>query len=62
MLRALIVATMACALCAGGASARAGGGTPAAFVTFERSSELVGVDLTTGEVARAFASQRAHVR
>lgn len=50
MLRALIAAALACALCAGGASARTEGGTPAAFVSVERSSELVGVDLTTGAV------------
>lgn len=50
MLRALIVAALACAACAGGASARTEGGTPAAFVTLERSSELVGVDLSTGDI------------
>lgn len=50
MLRALIAATLACALCAGGASARTDGGTPAVFVSAERSSELVGVDLTTGDI------------
>jgi len=53
VLRALIATAMvcsACAACAGGASARAQGGTPAAFVTVERSSQLVGVDLTTGKI------------
>lgn len=50
MLRALIVAALASALCVGGASARIAGGTPAAFVSVEGSSQLVGVNLTTGEV------------
>jgi YVTN family beta-propeller protein len=50
VLRALIVSALALALCAGDASARAGGGTPAAFVSLERSSQVVGVDLTTGRV------------
>ena len=47
MLRALIVAALACALCAGGAYARPVGGAPAVFVSVEGSSQLVGVDLTT---------------
>lgn len=50
MLRALIAVVLACALCAGGASARTGGGTPAVFVTLEGSSQVVGVDVTTGKV------------
>jgi DNA-binding beta-propeller fold protein YncE len=51
VLRALIAASLALALCAGGASARTVGGTPVAFVSVERASQLVGVDLTTGRVA-----------
>ncbi|HSI97597.1 MAG TPA: YncE family protein [Gaiellaceae bacterium] len=50
MLRALILAAVALALVAGGASAEPSGGAPAALVAAERSSELVGVDLTTGRV------------
>jgi len=50
VLRALIAAALACALCAGGASARTDGGTPAVFVSVERSSKLAGVDLTTGDI------------
>jgi DNA-binding beta-propeller fold protein YncE len=50
VLRALTVAALACALGASGAAARTAGGTAAAFVTLERPSQLVGVDLTTGRV------------
>ena len=50
MLRALIVAAVSAALCAGGASARTGGGAPTAFATLERSSQVVGVDLGSGRI------------
>jgi YVTN family beta-propeller protein len=50
VLRALIAAALTCALCAGGAAARQEGGTPAVFVSLEGSSQLVGVNLTTGRV------------
>ncbi len=50
VLRALIVAALFALLVAGGASARPSGGTPAAFVSAERASLLVGVNLTTGRV------------
>jgi len=50
VLRALIVAALFALLVAGGASARPSGGTPAAFVSVERASLLVGVDLTAGRV------------
>lgn len=52
MLRALIAGLLAFALtvAAGGAAAGTRGGTPVAFVSVERASQLVGVDLTTGRV------------
>jgi hypothetical protein len=50
VLRALILVLTGLALCAGGASAGSAGGTPAVFVSVEGSSQLVGVDLTTGRV------------
>ena len=50
MLRGLILVALVLALGTGGASATPSGGTPAAFVSVERASLLVGVDLTTGRV------------
>lgn len=50
MLRALIPFAAVLALGAGGAPAAPAGGTPAAFVSVERASQLVGVDLTTGRI------------
>ena len=50
VLRALIPAVLTLAVGAGGAAATPTGGTPAVFVSAERASLLVGVDLTTGRV------------
>jgi len=50
VLRGLILVALVLALGTGGASATPSGGTPAAFVSVERASLLVGVDLTTGRV------------
>lgn len=50
VLRALTLAVLALALGAGGASAKSEGGTPAVFVSAERASLLVGVDLVMGRV------------
>ena len=50
MLRGLILIALTLALGSGGASARNVGGTPVAFVSVERASQLVAVDLTTQHV------------
>ena len=50
MLRALTLCALAPLLVAGATSATTSGGTPGAFVTLEGSSQVVGVDLTTGRV------------
>jgi DNA-binding beta-propeller fold protein YncE len=50
VLRALITIAVVLAVTTGGASAKSEGGTPAVFVSVERASQLVGVDLTTGRV------------
>lgn len=50
VLRALTLAVLALALGAGGASAKSEGGTPSVFVSAERASLLVGVDLVMGRV------------
>jgi len=50
VLRALIVAGLVSALCAGGAVARPDGGSPAVFVSVGSPSQIVGVDLTSGRV------------
>lgn len=50
MLRSLILVVFVCLLSAGGASGHPRGGTPAAFVTLDGASQVVGVDLATGRV------------
>ena len=50
MLRALTLAVLTLTVGAGGASATPAGGTPAVFVSAERASLLVGVNLDTGRV------------
>jgi len=50
VLRALTAAALLLPIVSGGAAARPAGGTPAVFVSAERSSQLVGVNLDTGRV------------